>query len=124
MRFFCGAFLQKSDLPLRSQGCYATSCARRHIGIFLFANFFFLCLWFQKEKVGLRFGWLYYSGFVRRKPTLRFSLTQKAQRKAPKRNAAWGVSLVATSDKAYAALTRAHWRGGSYGLPCEHTDKL
>ena len=38
MRFFCGAFLQKSDLPLRSQGCFATSCARRHIGIFLFAN--------------------------------------------------------------------------------------
>ena len=28
------------------------------------------------------------------------------------------------SDKAYAALTRAHWRGGSYGLRCEHTAKL
>ena len=41
-----------------------------------------------------------------------------------KRNAAWDISLVATSDKAYAALTRAHWRGGSYGLQCEHTAKL
>ena len=70
----------------------------------------------QKEKVCLRFGWIYYSGFVRHKPILRFLLTQKAQKKAHKENAAWSVSLVATSDKAYAALTRAHWRGGSYGL--------
>ncbi|MBQ7294414.1 MAG: hypothetical protein IJW79_11835, partial [Clostridia bacterium] len=32
-----------------------------------------------------------------------------------KKNAVWGVSLTAVSDKACAALTRTHWRGGSYG---------
>ena len=55
-----------------------------------------------------------------------FFLKPKAQKEKvrKKKNAVGGVSLVATSDKAYAALTRAHWRGGSYGLQCEHTAKL
>ncbi|MBQ7294447.1 MAG: hypothetical protein IJW79_12000, partial [Clostridia bacterium] len=48
-----------------------------------------------------------------------------------KKNAVWGVSLTAVSDKACAALTRTHWRGGSYGcgantplFPNKKTDVL
>jgi len=46
-----------------------------------------------------------------------FFLKPKAQKEKvrKKKNAVWEVSLVATSDKACAALTRTHWRGGSYG---------
>jgi len=46
-----------------------------------------------------------------------FFLKPKAQKEKvrKKKNAVWGVSLTAVSDKAYAALTRTHWRGGSYG---------
>ncbi|MBQ7294475.1 MAG: hypothetical protein IJW79_12140 [Clostridia bacterium] len=54
-----------------------------------------------------------------------FFLKPKAQKeKVPKKkNAVWGVSLTAVSDKACAALTRTHWRGGSYGGECEHTPR-
>ena len=46
-----------------------------------------------------------------------FFLKPKAQKEKvrKKKNAVWGVSLTAVSDKACAALTRTHWRGGSYG---------
>ena len=44
------------------------------------------------------------------------SFDTKGAKESSQRKRRLDISLVATSDKACAALTRAHWRGGSYGL--------
>ena len=104
---FLRSFLQK-----------ATSCARRHSAFIL--ELFFAP--FVSKKSGVP----NYALQNRCKPTEIklskplvhfFFLKPKAQKeKVPKKkNAVWGVSLTAVSDKACAALTRTHWRGGSYG---------
>ena len=45
-------------------------------------------------------------------------------KKSSQKKRRWGHFARPASDKACAALTRAHWRGGSYGSPCERTSKL
>ena len=148
MRFFCGAFLQKSDLPLRSQGCFATSCARRHIGIFLFANhnwwlrsnwrclavktscssiacdsiFIFVPL-VSKRKSGLTVWMALLQRFCKAYTCTPLFFDTKGAKKSSQKKRRLGHFARPASDKAYAALTRAHWRGGSYGLQCEHAAK-
>ena len=119
MRFFCGAFLQKSDLLCPQ--------AHRH---FSFCELFLFVPLVSKRKSVLTVWVALLQQFCKAQTdTPLFFDTKGANEKGNrkrfyKRNAAWDISLVATSDKAYAALTRAHWRGGSYGLRCEHTAKL
>ena len=48
----------------------------------------------------------------------------KGAKKSSQKKRRLGRFARPASDKAYAALTRAHWRGGSYGLQCEHSAKL
>ena len=113
MRFFCGAFLQKSDLLCPQ--------AHRH---FSFCELFLFVPLVSKRKSGLTVWMALLQRFCKAQTDTPLSFDTKGAKESSQRKRRLGHFARPASDKAYAALTRAHWRGGSYGLQCEHTAKL